>query len=90
MVAFGVIRSRQFHAVVIKVDSNGTTRLGPLSLRNTNVRDAAFSVVSQLSSGTVAVSAADSAKFQDVVSTFDAMKQAGITSITLRATGTNK
>ena len=90
LLAFGVTRLRQSPAVVIKIDSNGTTRLGPLSLANTNVRDAAFSVVSQLSSGTVSVSAANSAKFQDVVATFDAMKQAGITSITLQATGTNK
>src|ERR1043166_8193388 len=76
LATFRVMRLRQPHSVMIKIDSNGTTRLGPLSLRNTNVRDAAFTVVGHLNSGTVSVSAANSAKFQDVVSTFDAMKQA--------------
>src|SRR6476646_5152524 len=60
LATFRVMRLRQPHSVMIKVDSNGTTRLGPLSLSNTNLRDAAFTVVGHLNSGTVSVSAANS------------------------------
>jgi biopolymer transport protein ExbD len=88
--AFTVTRSRLSRASLIKIDSNGTTRLGPLPLANTNLRDAAFTAVGHLNSGTVSVSAASSAKLSDVAATVAAMKQAGVTSVTFRVTGTNK
>ena len=67
------------------IDSNGTTRLGPLPLSNTNLRDAAFIAVSYLNNGTVAVSVAESTKFSDLVRTMDAMKRVGITKVAVRA-----
>jgi biopolymer transport protein ExbD len=78
------------HSALIKIDSDGTTRLGPLPLRNTNLRDATFTAVGHLNSGAVSLSAADSAKFGDVAATVAAMKQAGITSVTFHVTHTNK
>jgi biopolymer transport protein ExbD len=71
-------------SALIKIDSNGTTRLGPLPLQNTNLRDAAFTAVSYLNQGTVSVSAAESTKMGDFVKTLSAMQRAGITSITVR------
>ena len=88
--AFVFMRVRPSHSALIKIDSNGTIRLGPLPLRNTNLRDAAFTAVGRLNGGTVSVSAADSTKFSDLAATVTAMRQAGITSVTLHVTGTNK
>ena len=82
------VRSARFTAITL--DSNGTTRLGPLPLSNTNVRDAAFTIVNYLNNGTVAVSAAQSAKMSDLIKTVDAMQRAGVTSVSLRVSGTNK
>ena len=90
LAVFCVMRSRRTHFALINIESNGTTRLGPLPLRNTNLRDAAFTAVGRLNSGTVSVSAADSAKFRDLVTTVAAMRQAGITSVTFHVTSTNK
>ena len=73
-------------SALIKIDSNGTTRIGPVPLRNTNFRDAAFTAVSYLNQGTVSVSASGSAKMSDFVKTLDAMQRAGMTSLTFRAT----
>jgi L-arabinose isomerase len=55
-----------------------------LPLRNTNLRDAAFTAVSHLNKGTVSVAASGSAKMSDFVKTMDAMQRAGITSFTFR------
>ena len=90
LATFWSIRSTQRNSGIISIDSNGTTRLGPLPLRDKKVRDAAFGVVGHLNSSTVSVSAASSAKFSDVVGTVAAMNRAGITSITFQSTGTNK
>jgi biopolymer transport protein ExbD len=78
------MRLHPTRSALINIDSNGTTRLGPLPLRNTNLRDAAFTVVGHLKSSNVSVSAADSAMFSSVVETVAAMNRAGITSIALR------
>jgi len=72
-------------SALIRIDSNGTTRLGPVPLRNTNLRDAAFTAVSHLNKGTVTVAASGSARMSDFVKTVDAMQRAGITSLTFRA-----
>ena len=87
LAAFVVMRSRPTHSALIKIDSNGTTRLGPLPLRNTNLRDAAFTAVGRLRSSTVLVSVAESAQMSEVVKTLAAMNQAGLTSVTLRLEG---
>ncbi len=90
LATFVALRLRPTHSALINIDSNGTTRLGPLPLRNTNLRDVAFTTVGHLNKGTVSVSAANSAKFADVVATAAAMQQAGITSVTFHVTSTNK
>ena len=57
LAAFVIVRAHPSYSALIKIDSNGTTRLGPLPLRNTNIRDAAFTVLSHLNSrSTVSVS----------------------------------
>src|SRR5262245_55695763 len=86
LASFSFLRARRNQSTLIHIDSNGTTRLGPLPLRNTNLRDAAFTAMGHLGSGTASVSAAKSAKFSDVAATVGAMRQAGITSVTIRAT----
>lgn len=77
-VAFLTTRSRPTHSTLISIDSNGTTRLGPLPLRNTNLRDAAFTAVGHLNSSTVRVSVAESVKIADFSKTVLAMQRAGI------------
>lgn len=80
-----LVKPRDSSEVVsIRIDSNGTTRIGPLPLHNTNLRDAAFSAVGHLNKGTVPLSVAKSARFSDVAKTVAAMRQSGITSFTLR------
>ncbi len=71
-------------STLLMIDTNGTTRLGPLPLRNTNLRDAAFVAVSHLNKGTVTVSAEETIKFSDLLKTMDAMKWAGITNVMMR------
>jgi len=81
---FVVIRSPPIHVALIKIDSSGTPRLGPLPLGNTNLRDAAFTVVSHINAGGVSVSVSESGKVSDLVRTLDAMQRAGIKSVTIR------
>ena len=84
LAALLAMRSRPTGSAVIKIDSNGTSRLGPVSLSNTNVRDVVFTAVAHLHGGTVSVSAAESARMSDFTKTALAMRQAGITSVTVR------
>jgi len=99
LTAFIAMRSRSTRSALLEIDSKGTTRLGPLPLRNTNLRDAVFTAVAHLNSGTVSVSVAESATMNDFNKTALAMRRAGMTSITVRwdgspfsnrDTGTNK
>jgi len=84
LAAFGMMRLLPNHSAVINIDSNGTTRLGPLPLRSTNLRAAAFTAVGHLSSGTVSVSVSKSLPMSNFVETLRAMNGAGMTSITFR------
>jgi biopolymer transport protein ExbD len=88
-VAFVFLRSSPTGSSLIKIDSNGTTRFGPVPLNNTNIRDAAFRLVKQVNNGTVSVSVEKSTKMSDFVKTVDAMQRVGITSITLRTSSNN-
>jgi len=90
LAVFFVTRSRSSRSALITIDSNGTTRFGPLPLRNTNLRSAAFTAVGYLNNGTASLSVAESAKIGDIAANFDAMRKAGITSVTFHVTGTNK
>jgi hypothetical protein len=81
---FGLTRLRSCRSSLITLDATGTTRLGPVPLGNTNVRDAVFSTVSRLNNGAVSVNTADSTPMSNLVETFRAMQQAGLTSVTIR------
>lgn len=87
LLVFGVpiiIRSRSIRLTVIKLDSDGDTRFGPVTVRSTNLRNAAFSVVSHFSGSTVTVGVANSTRISNLVESFGAMQQAGMTSVTFR------
>jgi hypothetical protein len=84
---FRMMRSRPSRSSVFRLDSNGTARLGPVPLANTNLRNAVFTVVSHLNSRTASVSVAQSTSFSNLVETYRAMQRSGITSVTVRTTG---
>ena len=87
LLAFVVLelsRLRSRRSSLITLDVTGTTRLGPVPLANTNVRDAVFSAVSRLNNGAVSVCTAHSTPMSNLVETFRAMQQAGLTSVTIR------
>ena len=84
LATFVVMRSRPTDSALISIDSNGTTRLGPVPLHNTNLRDSAFAAISRFNQGTVTVSVAESAKMSDLVKTIVALKQSGMKSLRLR------
>src|SRR6188474_2437568 len=77
LAAIIVMRSPSNTSTLIRIDSNGTTRLGPVPLRNTNLRDAAFTMVGRLTSSTVSVSVAQSAQMSELAKTATAMNRAG-------------
>jgi hypothetical protein len=83
-VLFELTRLHPRRASLITLDATGTTRLGPVPLANTNVRNAVFSAVSGLNNGAVSVSTANSTPMSNLVETFRAMQQAGLTSVTIR------
>jgi hypothetical protein len=77
---------RLTRGATVTIDTKGTVRLGGvLPLRNTAVRDSALAAVSYLNGGTATIAAANTSAFTNVVEMFDAMRKAGITSVTLRA-----
>lgn len=84
VVAFIVTRPLSPASTQIRIDPDGTTRLGPLPLRNTNIRDAAFTVVSRLNHGAAEVSVANSSNMSELVKTLNALQRAGVTSLRLR------
>ena len=84
LVGLVVTRPHSRHAGLVKMDSKGATTLGPFPLLTTNVRDAAFSLISYLNRGTASVTAVGSLRTSNLVETVNAMQRAGITSITLR------
>src|SRR5215472_4977399 len=85
LVVFGIMRSHGLG--LIRLDAKGTTRLGPVPLANTNVRDAVFTVASHLNGGTVSVSVAQSTSISNLLETYRAMQRTGLTSVIVRVDG---
>ena len=84
MGAFFLMRSRLHRSDLMTMDPDGTMRLGSVPLSNTNVRDAALTVVGRLNNGTVSFSATGAVTLSNIAGTFQAMQRAGITSVVIR------
>jgi hypothetical protein len=67
------------------LDPDGTMRLGTLPLRNTNIRNAALTVVGHLNHGTISFSATGAVTLSNIGGTFQAMHRAGITNVIIRS-----
>jgi len=87
LLVFGIMLSRSHGLRLIRLDAKGTTRLGPVPLANTNVRDAVFTIANHLNNGTVSVSVAQSTPFSNVLETYRAMQRSGLTSVTVHVDG---
>jgi hypothetical protein len=81
LAAFIVIGRQSNRFVAIKIDSKGTTRIGPIPLQNTNLRHVAFTAIGQLNNGVPLISVAKPVQHLELVQTILAMRQAGITSV---------
>jgi hypothetical protein len=85
--AFMAVRWHGRRPELMTLDPDGTMRIGTVPLRNTNLRNAAFKVVSHLDNGTVTFSSTGAVTLSNFVGTFQAMQRAGITSVVIRGGG---
>lgn len=83
--AFIVVRSHSHRPGLMTLDPDGTMRLGPVPLRNTNVRDAALTVVGHLNNGTVSFSSTGAVTISNIAGTLQAMHRAGVSNIIIRS-----
>ena len=84
---FVVMRSHAHRSDLMTLDPDGTMLLGSVPLRNTNVRDAALTVVGHLNNGTVSFSSTGAVTLSNLAGTMQAMQRAGITSVVIRGGG---
>jgi hypothetical protein len=85
--AFMVVRSHSHRSGLMTLDPDGTMRLGTVPLRNTNVRDAALTVVGHLNNGTISFSSTGTVTLSNFGGTFQALQRAGITNVIIRTRG---
>jgi biopolymer transport protein ExbD len=85
--ALMAVHSHSHRSDLMTLDRDGTMRLGTVPLRNTNVRDAALTVVGHLNNGTVSFSATGAVTLSNIAGTMQAMRRAGITNVTIRSGG---
>ena len=85
MVAFIVVRSHAHRSDLMTLDPDGTMRLGSVPLRNTNIRNAALTVVGHLNDGTISFSSTGPVTLSNFAGTLQAMHRAGVTSVVIRA-----
>lgn len=83
--AFMMARSHAHRSDLMSIDGDGTMRLGSVPLRNTNVRDAALTVVSHLNNGTVSFSATGTVTLSNIAGTMQEMRRAGISNLVIRS-----
>jgi biopolymer transport protein ExbD len=83
--AFVLMRSHSHRSDLMTLDSDGTMRLGSVPLRNTNVRDAALTVVSHLNNGTVSFSATGAVTLSNIAGTMQEMRRAGVSNLVIRS-----
>ena len=83
--AYMVVRSHSHRSDLMTLDPDGTMRLGTVPLRDTNIRNAALTVVGHLNNGTISFSATGSVTITNIVGTMQAMQRAGITNVIIRS-----
>lgn len=82
--AFTVARLHSHRSDLMTLDPDGTMRLGSVPLHNTNLRNAALTVVGRLNNGTVSFSSTGAVTLTNFAGTMQAMHRAGITNVIIR------
>lgn len=82
---FMAVRSHSHRSDLMSIDGDGTMRMGSVPLRNTNVRDAALTVVSHLNNGTVSFSATGTVTLSNIAGTMQEMRRAGVSNLVIRS-----
>lgn len=82
--AFTMVRSHSHRSDLMTLDPDGTMRLGAVPLRNTNLRNAALTVVGHLNNGKISLSSTGTITMSNIAGTMQAMQRAGITNVTIR------
>jgi hypothetical protein len=82
---FMAVRLHSHRSGLMTLDPDGTMRFGSVPLRNTNLRDAALTVVSHLNNGTISLSATGSVTLSNIAGTLQEMHRAGATSIVIHS-----
>ena len=83
--AFMMARSRSHRSDLMTLDADGTMRLGSVPLRNTNVRDAALTVISHLNNGTISFSSTGAVALSNIAGTMQEMRRAGVSNLVIRS-----
>jgi biopolymer transport protein ExbD len=85
LVGLALAHSHSKQSDIITLDSNGTMRLGTVPLRNTNLRNAALTVVSRLNDGKISFTATGAVTMTNFAEMLGAMHRAGISNVVIRS-----
>lgn len=85
--AFILVRSHSHRSDLITLDRDGTMRLGTLPLRDTNIRNAALTVVGHLNDGKILLSATGAVTLTNISGMLQTMRRAGISNVIIRSRG---